>query len=198
MAMDPNGDFVVVWRDELLDGSGTAIVGRRFSSRTGLPLSAQFVINATTAGDQDNPAIAMNANGRFVVVWEGPDSTGPATTGIFGSLFACRTELRSSPDFPVNEDHAGLQRRPAVAMQPSGAFAVAWQDDTPPNFALGGTGDNIRGRFYPASFPPNPNNPVRLNTAVLAGDQEEPAVAANSATGGWLVGWQGPRQIDRR
>lgn len=189
MAMDANGDFVVVWRDELLDGSGTAIVGRRFSSRTGLPLSAQFVINATTAGDQDNPAIAMNANGRFVVVWEGPDSTGPATTGIFGSLrMANGTPIVA--EFPVNTTLAGAQQRPAVGMQADGSFLVTWQDDSGVDF--GATGKDIVGRFYPASFPPNPNNPVRLNTAVLAGDQEEPAVAANSATGGWYVGWQGP------
>lgn len=188
-AMDANGDYIVVWRDETLDGDGTAIVGRRFSSTTGLPLSAQFVINTTTAGNQTNPAIAMNANGRFVVVWEGPDTTVPATTGIFASLRAPNgTPIVA--EFPVNTTVTGTQQRPAAAMQADGRFLIAWQDDS--GVAFGATGKDIVGRFYPASFPPNPNAPVRLNTAVLSGDQEEPAVVANPATGGWFVAWQGP------
>jgi len=193
VAIDPNGNFVVVWRDEFLDGNASAIVGRRFHARTGLPLSGEFLVNFSATGDQRNPAIAVADDGHFVVVWEGPDNINPPITpGIFGRLFAA-DGAPLTPDFPVNDDHAGLQRRPAVAMQPSGAFAVAWQDDTPPNFALGGTGDNIRGRFYPANFPSSPaSDPLFLNLG-LDGDQEEPAVAA--VPGGWLVGWQGPRQL---
>ena len=190
VAMDANGDFIVVWRDELVDGSGTAIVGRRFSSATGLPLSAQFVVNSTLVGDQANPAIAMNANGRFVVVWEGPDTTGPVTPGIFASLRA----PNGSPivaEFPVNTTQAGTQQRPAVDIQADGRFLITWQDDSVAGF--GATGKDIVGRFYPATFPSVlPGSPVRLNTAVLAGDQEEPAVVVDPVSGGWYVGWQGP------
>ena len=194
VAIDPAGNFLVVWRDEFLDGSGSAIIGRRFSARTGLPLSGEFLVNFVLLGDQRNPAIAMASDGHFVVVWEGPDTVAAASPGIFLRLF----EADGTPitqDVPVNNQLAGLQRRPAVAMQPSGAFAVAWQDDTPPNRLEGGTGDNIRGRFYPANFPSSPpSDPLFLNVG-LAGDQEEPAVAALPANGGWLVGWQGPRQF---
>ncbi len=136
----------------------------------------------------------MADDGHFVVVWEGPDTVAAVSPGIFLRLF----EADGTPitqDIPVNNQLAGLQRRPAVAMQPGGAFAVAWQDDTPPNLQAGGTGDNIRGRFYPANFPSSPpSDPLFLNVG-LAGDQEQPAVAALPANGGWLVGWQGPRQF---
>jgi hypothetical protein len=185
-AMDANGNFVVVWRDEFLDNSGSAIVGRRFSSQTGLPLTAQFVINQTTVGDQSRPAIAMNANGRFVVVWEGPDTTGPLTTGIFASLRAANGAAIVA-EFPVNTTLAGTQQRPAVAIQNDGRFLITWQDDSGANL------NDIVGRFYSANFPSiQPLAPVRLNTAVLGGEQEEPAVIAIAATGGWQVGWQGP------
>jgi hypothetical protein len=196
VAVDPNGNFVVVWRDEFLDGNASAIVGRRFQARTGLPLSGEFLINFSPTGDQRNPAIAIASDGHFVVVWEGPDNINPPITpGIFGRLFAADGTPITSSDFAVNNDHAGLQRRPAVAMQPNGAFAVVWQDDTPPNFTLGGTGDNIRGRFYPANFPSAPPSaPLFLNLG-FDGDQEEPAVAALPGSGLWIVGWQGPRQL---
>ena len=186
-AMDANGDYVVVWRDEFLDGSGTAIVGRRFSSTTGLPLSAQFVINSTTLGDQSHPAIAMNGNGRFVVTWESPDTDEPATTRIFASLRAAN----GSPilaEFPVNTNLAGTQQLPTAAMQADGRFLISWQDDS-----TGSTGKDIFGRLYPATFPTDPpGTQVRLNTAVLGGDQEAPAAVANLASGGWFVAWQGP------
>lgn len=194
VAIDPAGNFLVVWRDEFLDGNGSAIIGRRFSARTGLPLSEEFLVNFVLLGDQRNPAIAMASDGHFVVVWEGPDTVAALSPGIFLRLF----EADGTPitqDIPVNIQLAGLQRRPAVAMQPGGAFAIAWQDDTPPNLQAGGTGDNIRGRFYPANFPSSPpSDPLFLNVG-LAGDQEEPAVAALPANGGWIVGWQGPRQF---
>jgi len=192
-AIDPNGNLLVIWRDEFLDGDASAIIGRRFSARTGLPLSSEFLINLTTDGDQRNPAIAVADDGRFVVVWEGPDTTGPATPGIFGSLRAANGSAIVQ-EFPVNSGTVGVQRRPAVAMQPGGAFLVVWQDNAPtPD--LVDTGANIAGRFYPASFPSAlPGTPVLLNTS-LNGDQEHPAVAARPAVGGWLVGWQGPRLV---
>ncbi|MDQ1349191.1 MAG: hypothetical protein QG573_2569 [Acidobacteriota bacterium] len=193
VAVDPNGNFLVVWRDEFLDGSASAIIGRRFSSRTGQPLSGEFLINVTTAGDQRNPAIAMANDGRFVVIWEGPDTAPPVTPGIFGSLRAANGTAIVA-EFPVNTSTAGFQRRPAVAMQPGGAFLVAWQDDTPITRGTV-TGENIAGRIYPANFPSAPpSNPFLINVGVQ-GDQEEPAAAAFPSTNSWLVGWQGPRQF---
>lgn len=190
-AVDPNGNLLVIWRDEFLDGNASAIVGRRFSARTGLPLSNEFLINLTSDGDQRNPAIAVADDGRFVVVWEGPDSTGPATPGIFGSLRAANgTPIVA--EFAVNTGTAGVQRRPAVAMQPGGAFLVVWQDGAPTP-GLVDTGSNIAARLYPANFPSAPaGSPVLLNTS-LDGEQEHPAVAARPADSGWLAGWQGPR-----
>ena len=128
VAIDPNGNFLVVWRDEFLDGNASAIIGRRFSARTGQPLSGEFLINLTTVGDQRNPAIAMADNGRFVVVWEGPDTAPPITPGIFLSLWEANGTAIVT-EFAVNASTGGIQRRPAVAMQPGGAFFVAWQDE---------------------------------------------------------------------
>ncbi len=189
-AVDPNGNLLVIWRDEFLDGNASAIIGRRFSARTGLPVSSEFLINVTTDGDQRNPAIAVADDGRFVVVWEGPDTTGPATPGIFGSLRAANgTPIEA--EFAVNVGTAGVQRRPAVAMQPGGAFLVVWQDGAPTP-GLVDTGSNIAARLYPANFPSAPaGSPVLLNTS-LDGEQEHPAIAARPAVAGWLAGWQGP------
>ncbi|MEO7793768.1 MAG: hypothetical protein ABIV06_03270 [Thermoanaerobaculia bacterium] len=191
VAVDPNGNFLVVWRDEFLDGSASAIIGRRFSARTGLPLSNEFLINLSTDGDQRNPAIAIADDGRFVVVWEGPDSLSPLTPGIFASLRQANGTAIVA-EFPVNTGTSGVQRRPAVAMQPGGGFFIVWQDNTPIGFNPL-PDENIAGRLYPANFPATPpGNPFQINTGTIAGDQEQPAVAPIPSTGGWLAGWQGP------
>ncbi len=191
VAIDPTGNFLVVWRDEFLDGSLSAIVGRRFSARTGQPLSNEFLINVSPAGDQRNPAVAMADDGRFVVVWEGPDTAPPVTPGIFGSLRQANGAAIVA-EFAVNTGTGSIQRRPAVAMQPGGGFLVVWQDNSPTPGRVD-TGENIAGRLYPANFPSAPpGNPVLLNTS-LAGDQEQPAVTPRPDVAGWLVGWQGPR-----
>jgi hypothetical protein len=199
VAVDPLGNFFVVWRDELRDGDLSAIVGRRFSSRTGLPLSNEIVINVSTTGDQRNPAVAMAHDGSFVVVWEGPDTPLPAITpGIFGSLRgADGTPIEA--EFAVNTTTAGLQRRPAVAMQPGGGFLVVWQSG--PGLDLGGPApegeiladEEIVGRLFPPTFPDTPPSPeIPMNVTYTAGDQERPAVAAGAFFGVWYVAWEGP------
>lgn len=186
VAVDPNGNFLVVWRSESQDGNLSAIIGRRFSARTGLPLSPELLINLTTVGDQRNPAIAMADDGHFVVVWEGPDSI-PISAGVFGSLRAPNgTAISGADEFPVNLTTQGHQRRPAVAMQPGGGFLVAWQDGF-------GDEEDIVGRIYPPTFPANlPTGELQLNIAVVPGEQAHPAVAASPINGGWLAAWQGP------
>jgi hypothetical protein len=189
VAVDLNGDFVVVWRHELLPSLVSTIRGRKFSARTGLPLTAEFPISFKLIGDQRNPAIAMGADGRFVVTWESPDTILPSSRGVFGTLRNADASVIVS-EFQVNTTKQGVQRRPAVAMQPNGGFLVAWQDDFA--FTEGDTGENIVARLYPPSFPKNPpGTPFPINT-VLSGDQERPAAAPLPTTGGWLVAWQGP------
>lgn len=194
VAIDPNGNFLVVWRDEFFDGSASGIVGRRFSARTGQPLSGEFLINLTTAGDQRNPAIAMADDGHFVVVWESSAIAPAVIPDIFGSLRAANGSAIVT-EFPVNTVTAGIQRRPAVAMQPGGAFLVTWQDEVVTGRSPEVTSQEIAGRLFPATYPSAPpGNPFRINVGA-DGDQEQPAVAARADTGGWLVGWQGPRQF---
>jgi len=61
---------------------------------TGLPLG-DFRINATVAGDQNDPDVAMDANGNFSVVWVGPDVDllDPLSTGIWTRGVTITAEL---------------------------------------------------------------------------------------------------------
>src|SRR4051794_10662601 len=64
----PDGTMTAVWVDGELDGSGKGIYARRFDP-SGNPLGSQFRINATTAGDQFSPRLALRSDGSSVVAW---------------------------------------------------------------------------------------------------------------------------------
>ena len=76
VAMDADGDFVVVWEaDEPQSGTlqpGDVvfrdIYAQRFNSM-GKKVGDQFRVNTNYTNDQWDPAVAMDSLGNFVVVW---------------------------------------------------------------------------------------------------------------------------------
>jgi hypothetical protein len=70
VAMDANGNYVVVWQDGSgVDGSGIGVYAQRYNA-AGTAQGAQFRVNSYTAGDQQWPEVAMDSSGNFVVVWQ--------------------------------------------------------------------------------------------------------------------------------
>ncbi|HVT60756.1 MAG TPA: hypothetical protein VHR45_20460 [Thermoanaerobaculia bacterium] len=70
------GAFITVFTDfRGRDGSGDGVFGRAFAA-DGTPLTGDFHVNLTTAGDQIATSVAAGANGQIVVVWQ--SSIGPA------------------------------------------------------------------------------------------------------------------------
>ena len=80
----PGGGFAAAWTDESgRDGSGSGIFGRLLAA-DGTPIGRDFLINATTTGNQHSPAIA-GGQGGAVVVW----LSDPATT-VYARRIAAR------------------------------------------------------------------------------------------------------------
>ncbi|MBI4878889.1 MAG: hypothetical protein HY812_04405 [Planctomycetes bacterium] len=70
VAMDADGDFVVVWQDESgTDGDGFGVFARLFDEN-GDAKGAQFVVCEVTDGNQRDPHVTMDYAGNFVVTWE--------------------------------------------------------------------------------------------------------------------------------
>ncbi len=74
VAMDSDGDFVIVWQSREQDGDHFGIFAQRYS-KDGTPAGNEFQVNTYTTNQQARPAVAMDADGDFVVVWhsEGQD-----------------------------------------------------------------------------------------------------------------------------
>jgi hypothetical protein len=131
-AASTDGRFVVVWESGGQDGSGYAVMAGRFDAN-GTRLGADFVVNTYTTANQGVAAVAVNPAGRFVVAWQSepvPGSPVPGQDGSASGVFAQRFDrqgLRSGAELRVNTFTSDQQSRASVAMDPGGAFVVAWR-----------------------------------------------------------------------
>ena len=128
-ALDDQGNFVVTWMADPGDGgSGTngtqAAFGQRFTA-SGLRRGAEFRANTYTTGDQNNPVVASDDVGNFVVAWASGGSSGNQDGSASGA-FAQR--------------YGGL--RPAALSVTDGANGVL---EVPENFALVTSWRNVSG-----------------------------------------------------
>ena len=92
-------------------------------------------------GTQDRPAVAMDAKGDYVVVWESIGQDGDAPTD--GNIWAQRFNVYGQPQgtqILVNNVTLGSQIAPAVAMDSFGDFIVAWS-------GAGAAGDDQSGVY---------------------------------------------------
>src|SRR5262245_10755479 len=72
VGLDNDGDFVVVWQSDGQDGSLYGVFARRYSS-AGTASGAAFQVNVQTVSVQGIPRIALDADGDFVIAWQGLD-----------------------------------------------------------------------------------------------------------------------------
>ena len=148
VAIDANGNAVVVWRTTGSgDGSGTTIWGRRYSATTNT-WQSQFSISQTVANNQTSPSIDMDASGNYIVVWEGK---GPGDdAGVFARKFSS-TDQPLSPEFLVNLTVTGSQGLASVAVRNLNNFVVAWSGQGP------GDDTGVFVRQFGTSAPPSPS-----------------------------------------
>ena len=122
VAADANGNYVVVWTSPTQDDSGEGVYARRYTS-AGVAIGNEFLINQTTTGNQFSPSIAMNASGRFVVVWTG-NGTGD-TDGVFARVYD-PNGVAITDELLVHREVAGNQFGPDVGIEANGDFVVTW------------------------------------------------------------------------
>ncbi len=103
VSCDDQGNFVIAWEGDGIDGDRSAVVARRFDSNGG-SIGSEFVVNTTTADDQDEPLICCAPDGAsFVVGWESDAQDGDAN-GIFAQVFqvSVRTPTTTPTSTPTN------------------------------------------------------------------------------------------------
>jgi hypothetical protein len=180
IADDGKGNAVIVWssRNKVTANSQGDICLRRFTVG-GTPSGPETLVPELNDGIQESPAVAMDGKGDVIVVWAslvGMDSS----FDIKGRLF--RNGPSPSAEFPVNTNFPSAQCHPAVSMDTSGAFVVAWdswdQD--------GGDRGVYARRFSPDGAPIGDEFLVNQTTAY---SQARPAIRVRH-DGSFVVIWE--------
>ena len=106
LASLPDGGFVAVWQSMGQDGSDWSIVARRFDA-TGIPASAEFVINSTTTGVQIDPAVETLDNGDFIVTYSSATTAGQTLySRVFSEAAEPLGQLQIAGNFNVGNSVA--------------------------------------------------------------------------------------------
>jgi hypothetical protein len=185
VAADADGDFVVVWTSFDEYGEEFGIRGQRYGS-DGLPAGGEFQANTYITDYQTNPAVAMNTDGDFVVVWQsyGSGDDDSSDYSIQGQRYAA-DGTPAGEEFQVNSYTTGDQVHPAVGMSADGDFVVVWRSDMSGGGDFDGT--SIQGRIFSSSGAPvTPQAQVNNYTT---GNQELPAVGVHGE-GNFVVVWR--------
>jgi hypothetical protein len=123
------GRGLIVWSSIRQDGDSGGIFGRRMDPNH--PVGPEFQVNASAAGNQAAPAVAMDDEGYFVVAWRGPWPQSDAED-IVARLFDPNGEPLTE-DVHVNTYTTGGQVLPRVAGRGTGRFIVVWESETSPS-----------------------------------------------------------------
>ena len=167
VAMDADGNFVVVWQSETQDGSGYGVFGQRFDAG-GVKLGDEFPLSSHTSGDQLAPSVAVAPNGDFVAVWASAGRDGDGS-GISGQRYDS-TGRPFGWEFRVNTENVGDQHSPSVTTDASGNFVVTWISEH--------SGWDVSGQRY-NSFGIKLNEEFPISSYTADSEKRCPAIAAD-------------------
>lgn len=121
IAMNALGETVISWTSQGQDGSGQGVYARRYDI-LGNAQGDAFLVNTTTAGDQTQPSVAMDAAGGLVFVWTSQDA---GASNVYAKLYDEAGQVFLD-EFLVNSTTSGAQEQPSVAMADDGDFVATW------------------------------------------------------------------------
>jgi hypothetical protein len=162
----------------------------------------EFRVNTHIPNNQQNPAVARDSAGDFVIAWDSNNQDGSAH-GIYAQKYN-RAGIPQGSEFRVNTYTSDSQRYPSVAMDDDGDFVIIWQsgyydqgggshfpfpgyyEDPPPG--QDGSDYGVYGQRYNSTGVAQ-GSEFRVNTFTEY-HQFHPAVAMDS-DGDFVVTWQG-------
>jgi hypothetical protein len=178
VAVTPAGG-IVVWQDNITDGSGWGISARRLDSTFSGTLST-FRVNVQGTNDQENPRVAILKNGGAAFVWQGGAR---GSQHIFARFLSPTNTWLTTTDLVVSTFTNTFQITPALTVLNDSNVVVVWASY---NQAGAGSLLDVYGKIL------SPTGVTVSNTFLinqfLGYNQRTPAVTA-LAKGGFAVAW---------
>ncbi len=188
VSAEANGDFVVVWQSagsSGTDSSGHSIQGRRYASN-GSVVGGEFQVNSYTTNNQQEPSVASDSDGDFVVVWASLGSFASDTSLSIQHQRYDSNGLAQGGQFQVNSYTTNDQYYPFVAADTDRDFVVVWRSAG--SSGTDTSGFSVQGRRFPSSGAPmGGGGQFQVNT-FTTNEQLGGSVAAE-ANGNFVVVW---------
>jgi hypothetical protein len=187
IAMDDQGNYVIVWDSTIVGAIGHVVNGRRFAA-DGTPLGVdgspanaeQFQVDGLPRTSTTLPRVAVDADGDFVVTWQGNDPGNSANgSEIFAKRFSRQTGALEPPISVNEQSPAGDQQLPRVAMDANGNFLVTWN-------SINGGANDVRARWFSAT---GAREDEFLVNSTTVGIQHSPRLAMNR-DGEFAIVWR--------
>jgi len=180
VAMDDNGNFAITWASYLQDGNNSGIYAQRYNA-AGVVQGSEFKVNTTVADVQEDPSIAMDADGDFVITWE---SDNQDSDGL--GIYAQRYNNSGAPqlsEFKVNTTLTDDQDSPSIAMDDDGDFVIGWR-----TYNQGGPGYDSYAQCFDEVGTPKGSEFKVNTTSTDEGYQFFPNIAIDS-DGDFVITW---------
>jgi hypothetical protein len=178
VAMDSNGDFVVVWTSYLQEGSDPNIYAQRYNA-VGVRQGGEFRVNAQTTGTHNTPSVAMDDAGNFVIAWTDFVQDGSGL-GVYARRYNAAGAAQGT-EFRVNTFTTSSQSLPCVAVDADGDSVIAWQ-----SLGQDGSGYGVYAKRYNSVGVPQ-GSEFRANT--FTPNPQTHASAAIDADGDFVIAW---------
>lgn len=154
VAMDANGNYVVVWDD---DRGGNFDVYAQVFNADGSARTGEILVNTYTTNRQEYAAVAMDADGDFVVSWSSNLQDG-SDYGVYFQRFDSLGVAQGS-ETRVNTLTTGQQDLASIGMADDGSFVISFSN-------LNVTSGDIYAQRYSSSGTAIGSN-FRVNTTTI-------------------------------
>ncbi len=149
------------------------------SYRVGLPQGNEFRVNNYTTGAQNQPSVAVDSAGNYVIAWQSKLQDG-SDYGIYAQRYNAAGAAQGSV-FQVNTYTTNSQYAPSVAIDAAGDFVITWVST-----GQDGSSDGIYAQRYNAAGAAQ-GSEFRVNTTTTS-PQFAPSVAIDAA-GNFVIAW---------
>ncbi|MBN2104219.1 hypothetical protein JW835_09290 [bacterium] len=180
--INASGDFVVVWRSDQSDQA--SVYAQRFNG-CAEPVGGNLMItDSPTSTSQNEPQVALENNGSYLVVWRSSPNQGDDIMGQYVNA----QNIKSGDNQIINDDlNQSDQNAPAVSSDGDGRFVVVWEDNR--NGSM-----DVYGQILNSGIKAGANFSVHGNIDLYQGD---PSVDMNPL-GQFVAAWHDNRdQIAR-
>jgi len=178
--------YLVTWQSGVANGSGWEVMAQQFDA-VGTPVGVEQTVNSslvgTNSGQQEHPAVALNASGKGAIVWSGKGATD--RQGVFGRSFQDDNpvETNLAPDLAATTSSDLIAvpgiifSFPVTAIDPNAGDTLSYQLD-PTNSPAGATIVRTDNNNAVISWTPtDADQNMVVNFRVLVTDNGQPPLA---------------------